>query len=306
MSCIDWSESGIIADLQALRHSKVKLTWDQDDPNRSKLTRRNLTKDQIEEEDFKAYLASSGSESEGDGESEGEAAAAKAQKGKKGKKASKSEADKLRALLLNGGDDEDGDVWGKAGLSAGDTGKADKNGDMEITFRPGLSAGGALGKEDENLTTLEKYQMRMKEKKARKKEKAELKRAAKDDAPGKKADQDDFFGDSDDESDSGGRALDLPDTLPDDEREPADEDEDVDVQHVLGDAKDVAHFSMKDVLRAEKEGGKKKRSRHKKKKHADEREVQLGKEGWKIDVKDERFKALHEEPEFAIDPSNPQ
>ena len=275
------------------------MTWDQDDPNRSKLTRRNLTKDQIEEEDFKAYLASSGSESDGN-ESETDAAAAKAKKGKKGKKASKSEADKLRALLLNG-DDEDGDVWGKAGLSAGDTGKADKNGDMEITFRPGLSSGSALGKDDENLTTLEKYQMRMKEKKARKKEKAELKRADKDDAPAKKADKDDFFGDSDDESDAG---VDVPDTLPEDEREP--EDDDADVQHVLGDAKGVEHFSMKDVLKAEKEGGKKKRSRNKKKKHAHEREVELGKEGWKIDVKDERFKALHEEPEFAIDPSNPQ
>lgn len=260
-----------------------------------------MTKDQIEEEDFKAYLASSGSESDGD-DTEAEAAAAKAKKGKKGKKASKSEADKLRALLLNGGDDDDGDVWGKAGLSTGDSGKMDKNGDMEITFRPGLSVGGALGgKDDENLTTLEKYQMRMKEKKARKKEKAELRRADKDDAPAKKADKDDFFGDSDDES---AAEVEVPDTLPDDERES--EDADADVQHVLGDAKGVEHFSMKDVLKAEKEGGKKKRSRNKKKKHADEREVELGKEGWKIDVKDERFKALHEEPEFAIDPSNPQ
>jgi hypothetical protein len=66
------------------------------------------------------------------------------------------------------------------------------------------------------------------------------------------------------------------------------------------------HFSMKDILKAEKEKGKKKRRRNKKGgKHEAEREVELGPDGWKLDVKDDRFKVLHEEPEFAIDPSNP-
>jgi hypothetical protein len=70
----------------------------------------------------------------------------------------------------------------------------------------------------------------------------------------------------------------------------------------------VDHFSMKDILKVEKESGKKKRKRTKKNKRPEgmEREVELGKEGWKIDTKDPRFKALHEEGDFAIDPSNPQ
>lgn len=285
------------------------MTWDQDDPNRSKLTRRNLTKEEIEEEDFTAYLASSGSESEGS------AADEKAKKGKKGKKADKK-ADKMRALLLKA-DDDDGDVWGKAGLSNDhDTfgSKKDKNGEMEITFRPGLAAG-ADSKDEKDLTTLEKYQLRMKEKKARKKEKLELKRAAKeatadgdsdsDAGPSVKSKakqaKDNFFGDDDDESDGGKDIdLDIPDTLP------PDEDDSALHEDLAGAKMGADHFSMKDILKAEKEQGKKRRRNKKKKNEAMEREVELGKEGWKIDVQDPRFKVLHDEPEFAIDPSNPQ
>lgn len=302
---------------QALRHSKVKLTWDQDDPNRSKLTRRTLTKDEIEEEDFKAYLASSGSESEAEDE-DAESALVEKKKGKKGKKGGKGDKDKLRALLLSG-DNEDGDVWGKAGLSNDALLKPEKEeGDMEITFRPGLSVGGAA-KDEENMTTLEKYQLRMKEKKARKKEKAELKRAAKDVSPedddksksNSKAkaaatQKDDFFGDSDDE-DSVHQDSEV--ELPEDESVPEEADEDLHEDLGGGGKMGVEHFSMKDILKSEKESGKKKRSRTKKKKGGKEgleREVELGKEGWKMDTKDPRFKALHTEADFAIDPSNPQ
>jgi hypothetical protein len=62
---------------------------------------------------------------------------------------------------------------------------------------------------------------------------------------------------------------------------------------------------MQDIIKAEKDAGKKKRKRNKKSKGV-EREVELGDEGFDINVKDDRFKALHEEPAFAIDPSNPQ
>ncbi|KAG9011771.1 pre-rRNA-processing protein esf1 [Tulasnella sp. 427] len=41
----------------ALRSSKVKLTWDDDDKDRSELTRRPLTAEEIDANDFKAYLA---------------------------------------------------------------------------------------------------------------------------------------------------------------------------------------------------------------------------------------------------------
>ena len=62
------------------------------------------------------------------------------------------------------------------------------------------------------------------------------------------------------------------------------------------------HFDFKAVVKAEKDKGKKKR-KGKKGKDLDSNELQ---EDFVMDVQDERFKALHEDHQFAIDPSNPQ
>jgi hypothetical protein len=316
--------------IQALRHSKVKLTWDQDDPNRAKMTRRTLTREEIDEQDFNNLVGdSSGSEDETD-----PTAAAKPKKKKQD----------LRALLLDNGDSDD-DVWGKAGTAWKEElaevrgqGKKDKgNGDMEITFRPALSGSKAVtGGDEENLTTLEKYQMRMKEKKARKKEKRELRAAGKADSEdgvsdaekeksGKKSGKDDdFFGGSSDEEEDEAMVdeddeeeeelIEKPKTSTKTPKSKSDKPKPKAVDTKQDLPKDLPedlqtttdHFSMKDILKAEKEKGKKKRRRNKKGgKHEAEREVELGPDGWKLDVKDDRFKVLHEEPEFAIDPSNP-
>lgn len=48
----------------ALQHSKVKLTWDNDDEERIKITKRKFTKEDIKDMDFKAYLASDSEEEE--------------------------------------------------------------------------------------------------------------------------------------------------------------------------------------------------------------------------------------------------
>ncbi|KAI8909569.1 hypothetical protein EDD86DRAFT_205739 [Gorgonomyces haynaldii] len=50
----------------ALQHSKVKLTWDDDDPERTKITKRKFTKDQLQDMDFKAYLATDSEQSDAD------------------------------------------------------------------------------------------------------------------------------------------------------------------------------------------------------------------------------------------------
>ena len=65
---------------KATSSSKVELTWDQDDPDRFKLRKKKFTKDDINEHDLQAYLASD-SEDEQEG-----------QPGRDGR-------DKLRALL---------------------------------------------------------------------------------------------------------------------------------------------------------------------------------------------------------------
>ncbi|KAK4690010.1 hypothetical protein P7C73_g127, partial [Tremellales sp. Uapishka_1] len=308
----------------ALRHSKVRLTWDQDDPNRSKLTRRNLTREEIEEEDFKAYIASSGSEesSEDEGPVIDNAppveshAKERLEKRKAKKQAMKERTAKLRELLLGGGNDGDeGDIWGKAGLSRNvEPKKAEEDVEaMEITFRPGLSVskGAENGSDEENMTSLEKYQRRMKERKERKKEKLELKHLSKASNDKKVVGaKDDFFGDESEEETPAAASGIV--AKPKEMREAKEKSkETVPTATVIED--DSRHFSMKDIIKAEKGEGKKRRRTRpgKAKKEAEAeamgrtRDVELGAEGWKIDTKDERFKALHEEPEFAIDPSNP-
>ena len=236
----------------------------------------------MEESDFKAYIANTSSESESDAEE------------KPSKKDKKNSRDKLRALLLGGNDEAMPEGWG-------DDGAVDDV-DMEITFTPALSD--KKTKEDE--TTLERYQRKMKDKRKKKKV----------DGTGKgegKQLEDDFF-----EQASDGEAL----------------DEDIDSDHHAEDrpkkskttanqkdssrpeatAEELAllvasdnpnaepkHFNIKSVIKAEKQ--KKRKKGRKAKGDVDTNETQ---EDFVLDVKDERFKALHEDHQFAIDPSNPQ
>ncbi|KAH9858106.1 hypothetical protein C2E23DRAFT_164513 [Lenzites betulinus] len=287
----------------ALRHSKVKLTWDEDEPERAQITRRVLSKKEIEENDFRAYIASSS-------DSEPEDAPA-ASKGKKNKAA---ERDRLRALLLGGGDDDLPEGWGR-GDGFGDDGDGDDV-DMEITFTPALSS--AKGDKDE--TTLEKYQRKMKEKKKLRKEEVREKRkpGTEEKSEKKKSLDDDFFdGGSDDESEAAEAPRDKKSKgkgkegkrkvkAVDDEDKPARVESTAEELALIAASEnpdaEIKHFDMKAVLRSEKRGGKKKRGKKGKKGAEDEAEVQ---EEFAIDVKDDRFKAVLEDHTYAIDPSNP-
>ncbi|KAJ3324515.1 pre-rRNA-processing protein esf1 [Blyttiomyces sp. JEL0837] len=94
---------------QALQHSKVELTWDQDDPDRVRITRRKFTKGDLQEMDFKAYLASDSEEEDEDADGH--------------------TIQKYRSLL-NSADN------GQFGF---DEKGGEDDVDMEITFTPGLS-----------------------------------------------------------------------------------------------------------------------------------------------------------------------
>lgn len=272
-----------------MRHSKVKLTWDQDDPERHHITKRALTKTEIEEGNFKAYLASSESESDAEYNLKSHA-----------KSVSR---DKLRALLLGGDDDELPEGWGKG------SGEDTTDVDMEITFTPGISG----TKDDKEETTLEKYERKMKEKRKKRKDgrKETIDEKEKEKNNGTK---DNFF-DSGSEEDS---AADLPNKTEATNKGKTDKtihagpkasprQEPTAEELTLLAASDNPsdkhrHFNLKSVLEAEKKsrrkgkGGKRNGSTE----HA---EIQ---EDFIIDVKDNRFKALHEDHTFAIDPTNPQ
>ncbi|CCL99020.1 uncharacterized protein FIBRA_01029 [Fibroporia radiculosa] len=268
----------------ALRHSKVKLTWDEEDPERAQVTRRSLSRKEIEENDFRAYIASS---------SEDEIQPAQ----DKGASHSSASRDKLRALLLSGGDDLP-EGWG--------TGKSDEDGvDMEITFTPGLSA----ANDDRDETTLEKYQRKMREKK--KKRKDDLKKDTAEADP-KASSQDEFFVAGSEDDGTGTRQNHDKAKLGKHKKEKSEKDKaDESKTRPLATSEELAfvasntttsepvHFNMKAVLKAEK---KLKLKKGKKKSVDDENELQ---QDFSIDVKDERFKAVHEDHAFAIDPSNP-
>jgi len=267
--------SYLVTILQALRHSKVKLTWDDDDPERNHITRRPLSKKEIEDADFRAYIASSSSESDDDAD-----LAVK----KGGHK--NAQRDKLRALLLGGDDDELPEGWG----CDDEQGKPDDI-DMEITFTPGLTD----VKKPEDETTMEQYQRKMREKRKKRKEEAKVKVTASARTEGgeksvkKVSFDDDFFegaggssSDSEVESETGRASEKTKRVSRTRDTEPAPPQE------------------TKSVTKAEKKGKKRKG-----KKKVDDEDDELQDE-FVIDVKDDRFKAIHEDYQFAIDPSHPQ
>ncbi|KAJ3538086.1 hypothetical protein NM688_g6570 [Phlebia brevispora] len=270
----------------ALRHSKVKLTWDEDDPERNRITRRTLSRKEIEENDFAAYLAS-GTESESEEE---------------GRK-TKVDRDKLRALLLSGDDDALPEGWSK-GLDD----DAD-NVDMEITFTPGLSISKDTNGDE---TTLEKYQRKMKEKKKRRMEEQKEK-ATEAKVKAQPTPKDDFFDDgSGDESEEheelsegkkkNGKSRTERQDSPKPERHEATAEELALLAASDNPKGEPKHFDMKAVVKAEKMKGKKPKHRKAKKNDEDANELQ---EDFSIDVKDERFRAVLDDHSFAIDPSNP-
>lgn len=146
---------------KATSSSKVELTWDRDDPARFKLRKKKFTKDEINDIDLQAYLAS---ESDDEDEDEKE----KRQAGRK----------KLRALLVEGENDRgkktsDSDSDGSDG---GESESESEPEDMVITFDGGLRDVGKdiLEKKKQrdleaNETTWQAYLRKRAEKKAAKK-----------------------------------------------------------------------------------------------------------------------------------------
>lgn len=131
----------------ALQHSKVKLTWDETPKERLTLSSRPLSQKEIEENDFKAYLASDSDGSDAENDS--------------------SLKDKYQSLL--------GQTFTKFGKENNNNGD---DVDMEITFDPGLKDKSNEDDDEEQEkekeeTTIEAY--RRKEKERRQKRLAKFK-----------------------------------------------------------------------------------------------------------------------------------
>lgn len=135
----------------ALQHSKVKLTWDETPADRVEISKRAFTQKEIEDMDFKAYLASDSEESENEHDD--------------------TLKNKLKSLVM-----DSVKVGNKSIFDEQDG--ADEEVDMEITFTPGLEEEQKEAKaEDDEESTIDK--IRRKEKERRKKRKERVKELKK-------------------------------------------------------------------------------------------------------------------------------
>ena len=293
----------------ALRHSRVRLTWDQDDPERARVTRRKG--EEMNEDDLKTYLASSSEEEE-----EGDPAPSR---------------DRLRSLLGGGknsafedAEDEDS-PYGK------------DSGDMQITFTPALSDGARTkpAGEEREETTIEKYMRKQREKRERKKQR-KAEREAQRNGTAEDAERpeeppqdakaiaeagfdDPFFADEPDFEqayeeefgDKAGKSKDRKERKERKERKtkdaPAEEPPAEPPAEAEGEESDQEkHFDLTDILRAEKHKNKK-MNKYQKKREAkrDAKRSSLLQPTFQMDTEDPRFRAVMEDHRFAIDPNHP-
>ncbi|KAG0330559.1 pre-rRNA-processing protein esf1 [Dissophora globulifera] len=298
---------------QVFQHSNVKLTWDEDDADRIKVTRQKFSKQDLEDMDFKAYLASSDEDSEDEDDVE----------------ATKR---KYRALLAKGNKDSDD--------SDADSDDDDKNQEMEITFAPGLSEAASEmleAKKQRELpvkeeTSIEAYRRKEKERKLRRKEARAAKLKGSDDSESESDDQggEALFSDDEDErlmndpyfaeefaggdmmpsakSKKGAAANKNTKKAKNDKKKRTKEErlEDnrkkAELELLMEDNRENnQHFNMKEIQKAEKKNKRKKNKARQNEKDNGE-DLQ---DNFKIDVSDPRFSALHDSHHFALDPTNP-
>lgn len=238
----------------ALQHSKVKLTWDETPKERLTLSTRLFSQKEIDDMDFKAYLASDSDGSDGE--------------------ENESLKNKYKNLLGGkfsfdkGAEEDEGDV------------------DMEITFNPGLDENKPVPekKVEEEETTIGAYKRKEKERRARRMEKYKSQMAAEEqDKQAEKGDK------KKNKNKKNKKAVDEPSQKSTAELELLMLDEE-------NNKDNVDHFSMRDIVKAEKRKGKKKG-----KKNYDSELIQ---DNFSADLNDPRFKEVFESHEYAIDPTN--
>ncbi|KAI1426492.1 hypothetical protein F5Y12DRAFT_282948 [Xylaria sp. FL1777] len=294
----------------ALQHSRVKLTWDvaPDEAARRENIRKAFTgsRAELEENDFRAYLAS---DSEGEDDVEADVVQSEPAAVEDEPKLSKKElkAKKLREALGLGSE-----PMTKSSSKIGPVG------DMQVTFTSALMGDEKKKKEPEaEETTVEKYIRKERERKARRKEKAVSKRngdEVEDREEPAEAEEDLGFDDpffTTDEPVKASKSSERKEERRRRREEKAataaeDAAQKAQLEKLMADdSKDqtehLDHFNMDEITRAEKK--KSKKGKKGKNQILDHGGLQ---EGFDMDVNDNRFKAVFESHEFAIDPSNPK
>ena len=316
----------------ALTHSKVRLTWDEDDRGRGEAQKRAFA-GAGEDDDLRAYVGSESSGSEDEGNIK-----APAEPNPQDVRSSKQEIArrKTRALL---------------GLAEGEADSQTKKdeplqGDMQITFSSGLGGShqnGIFANKPEDVregSTREKYIRRERERKQKRKDKMKATRSGEappaQEAKEDQSSEDVEAGTEDGAEQSDEEAFDDPffidpaaaneslkreakksrkkrdaEQTAQQREQQAKEREDLrrlmndGGTQVDGDHQENSHFDMGAIRKAEKLAAK----RGKKARKAAKEAVDEGgkpADDFTPDLGDERFKGLFENTEYAIDPTNPR
>ncbi|XP_061168989.1 ESF1 homolog [Saccostrea echinata] len=287
----------------ALAQSKVNLTWDETDQDRIKVTMMNSSQrkktDDVNEEDFQAYLASSSEEEEdkdddhpvvdeddNDNEDDNE----------------ESQIQKYRSLLQSLDNDKDQ--------------KKKKEVEMEVTWEPGLKeTTEKIVKHKEKTkdqTPWDQYLMKKKEKRQRKREERMSGKMTSDKEPEEQAafsdddlpagvDEDPFFKQSLDSEDGEDRKpkAESKKTKKKKRKEKTlksmtkDTEGELELLMMDEETDNRKHFNLKSIM---------KDSKKKKKLSGD----QKPEEDFQINVKDDRFTAIFDSHLYNIDPSAPE
>lgn len=328
----------------ALQHSKVKLTWDADDKGRKDAQARAFkgSRDEIDDNDLRAYLGSDSSEDE-DEEDGGGVEVVDGTTGEgSSKKVSKKEAERQRMRSLLGLSTEPS----KPPKSSGPVG------DMEVTFTSGLAGEPTResifeNEPEKDETTIEKYVRKERERKKRRKEK--LKAYRQGDAGADNADNADASDDS--QQITGNTAGGKTSKSQDEDKQPAEEEEEdlgfddpffdnpdskatsasrrkeekrkkreeraaneaaaaaqrAELELLMMDDQNTGmkHFNMNEVEKAEKQARRKKGKGKGKGSKAQGHDTPVT-DDFQMNVNDPRFSRLFESHEFAIDPTNPK
>lgn len=313
---------------EALTHSKVRLTWDDDDTTRKEVQKRAFSRAEMDENDLQAYI---GSGSDSDDSVASRKSTAEDRKAKK----QQQQRERMRGLL------------GLGDQPAAGRGKKDNDepvGDMQVTFSSGLSKkdgenGGVFENEPQDEeSTRDRYIRKERDRKQKRKEKMKAARAGggeegdeeaataeeaqEDDKKGNKAEDEDndpfndpFFTDPAAAAEQEKAAKRAEKQAKRDAR--AKENDAAEARKaelellMAGDRGDeMKHFNMKEIQKAEKEAKRKgKKGKKNKQQQQQQQEGEDGNgakdaQGFSVDAGDERFKALFESHDYAIDPTN--